>query len=136
MTALPVTALYAGLLGLWVMWLAWEVGNRRRRHKVALGDGGVAELNAAIRAHGNACETVPLALILMALAEGMGAPGWGLHLAGLALVAGRVLHGLHFVLGRRDLSFRFVGMTLTVVPIILLALGLAGHALVALMGTQ
>lgn len=132
MSALPVSALYAGLLGLWLMYLTWEVSRRRRRHDVSLGSGGVPELERGIRAHGNAAETVPLGLILLMLAEGMGAPHWGLHLAGAMLVVGRVMHGVHFLAGHRRLAFRFWGMVLTIVPIIFLALGLIGHALVLL----
>ena len=133
--AFPVTALYGGFLALWIMALAWEVGRRRMRHKVLIGIGGVPELEAAVRAHGNATETVPIALILMLLAEGMGAPGWLLHLAGLALVTGRVMHGVHFVAGRRDQRFRFWGMILTVLPIMGLGAGLAGHGLYALVAS-
>ena len=91
--SLPVTALYAGLMGLWLLALGFEVMRRRRRHDVSTGDGGVRELELAMRAHGNACEYVPVALILLGLAEGLGAPGWVLHLFGLMLVAGRLIHG-------------------------------------------
>jgi len=130
MSALPITGLYAGLLALWLMLLAYEVVRRRKRHSVSLGAGGVPELERAIRAHGNAAETVPIALILLGLAEGMGTPGWVLHLAGLGLLAGRVMHGLHFVAAGGKMPLRFWGMVLTVTVIASLALGLVGHALV------
>ncbi len=38
--SLPVTALYAGLMGLWLLALGFEVMRRRRRHDVSTGDGG------------------------------------------------------------------------------------------------
>ena len=131
---LPITAFYAGLLGLWLMFLAFKVGQRRSRHKVALGTGGVPELESAVRAHGNAAETIPIALILLGLADGLGTPGWILHLLGVALVAGRLMHGYHFIEMRPDLTFRFWGMMLTVLPILLLATGLVGHAFLRLAG--
>ncbi len=86
-------------------------------------------LELAIRAHGNACEYVPVALILLGLSEGMGAPGWVLHILGLMLVAGRLLHGGYFLTGARRLNLRIAGMLLTVGMIGALALGLVFHAL-------
>jgi uncharacterized membrane protein YecN with MAPEG domain len=126
---LPVTALYAGLMGLWLLALGFEVMRRRRRHDVSVGDGGVGALELAVRAHGNACEYVPVALILLGLAEGMGAPGWVLHVFGLMLVAGRLLHGGYFLAGAQRLNIRIVGMLLTVGMIGALALGLVFPAL-------
>jgi len=127
--SLPVTALYAGLMGLWLLGLGFAVVRQRRRHDVSVGDGGVRALELAMRAHGNACEYVPIALILLGLAEGMGAPGWALHGFGLMLVAGRALHGAYFLTGARVLKVRVLGMMLTLGMIGALALGLAFHAL-------
>ncbi|HUF85743.1 MAG TPA: MAPEG family protein [Thermohalobaculum sp.] len=129
---LAVTAFYAGLMALWLVALGFEVSRRRRRHDVSYGDGGVAELEQAVRAHANACEYVPIALIVMGLAEGMGAPGWLLHLAGLMLVAGRGMHGAYFLAGARRFRLRFTGMMLTVVMIGGLGLALVLQALLAL----
>jgi len=127
--SLPATALYAGLMGLWLLALGFEVIRRRRRHDVSVGTGGVGELELAMRAHGNACEYVPIALILLGLSEGMGAPGWVVHLFGLMLVAGRLLHGSYFLAGARAMKLRVVGMQLTVGMIGAVALGLVFHAL-------
>ncbi len=127
--ALPVTALYAGLMGLWLLGLSFAVIQRRRRHDVSVGDGGAEPLQLAIRAHGNACEYVPVALILLGLAEGLGAPGWVLHLFGLMLVAGRLIHGGYFLTGARRLNLRILGMMLTIGMIGAVALGLVFHAL-------
>ena len=127
--SLSVTALYAGLMGLWLLGLGFSVIRQRRRHDVSTGDGGVRALELAVRAHGNACEYVPIALILLGLAEAMGAPGWVLHLFGLMLVAGRLVHGIYFLTGARRMVLRVVGMQLTVGVIGVLALGLVFHAL-------
>ncbi|MBK0397881.1 MAPEG family protein [Limibaculum sp. M0105] len=133
MSALPVTALYAGLLGLWLLALAYEVVRRRWRYDVSLGSGGEPELERAIRAHGNAAETIPIGLILLGLAEGMGTPGWILHVAGLSLLTGRVLHGVHFVTYPKPMRLRFWGMVLTVGTIAALSVGLVGHSALRLM---
>lgn len=69
---------------------------------IALGDGGHEGLQRRIRVHANAVETIPITLILLALAEAGGTPAWGLHFAGAALVVSRVLHaqGLSATAGR------------------------------------
>jgi len=124
-----VTALYAALLTFWIVYLAREIGQERMAHKVSLGTGGVPSLERAVRAHGNAVETIPLALVLMALAESLGTPAWVLHGLGVMLVIGRVLHGLHLLQNRDGLAWRFWGMMLTVGMMALTALGLLGHGL-------
>lgn len=124
-----VTAFYAGLLGLWMLVLGFAVIRLRRRHDVSTGDGGVQALERAVRAHGNACEYIPVALILMALAESMGAPARVLHVLGLMLVAGRLLHGSYFLAGARHLNQRVAGMALTLGMIGALSIGLIFHAL-------
>ncbi|MEM9146466.1 MAG: MAPEG family protein [Pseudomonadota bacterium] len=126
---LPVTAVYAGLLTLWIIYLTVRVGQMRTRHKVSLGDGGERAVLHASRAHGNAVETIPLTLLLMALAESIGAPAIALHLLGLGLVAARVLHGMYFFGGARVLALRSVGMGLTALVQLVLALGLLAHGI-------
>ena len=123
-----VTALYAGLNALILMWLAAEVVSRRRSRSVSLGDGGDKELGKVIRAHGNAAETIPIALILLALAELFGAPAVALHIAGVLLTGGRIAHALHFT-GRAGMRFRIYGMIATFLVTGLLAAGLIAHAI-------
>lgn len=92
MSAFAITSLYAALSGLLILVLAWRVVEVRGSAKIGLGDGGNEALQRRIRVHANAVETIPIALILLALAEAGGTPAWGLHLAGAALVISRVLH--------------------------------------------
>lgn len=132
--ALAVTAIYAGVLSLWIVYLAARVGKARRQHRVLLGDGGVEAVLHACRAHGNAVETIPLALLLMALAEANGAPALALHLVGLVLVAGRAIHGAYFFGGARVLMLRIAGIWMTVLVIVVLALGLLGHGVIQMIG--
>jgi uncharacterized membrane protein YecN with MAPEG domain len=102
MSPLAITSVYAALCGLLVLVLAWRVVEVRRSAGVGLGDGGHEGLRRRIRAHANAVETIPIALILLALAEAGSTPTWALHLAGAALVISRVLHaqGLSATSGR------------------------------------
>ena len=110
---LRITALYAGLLTLLFIGLAAEVIRRRRADRVSIGSGGSPALERAIRGHGNFAEYVPLALVLMAVAEIQGAGPWRLHFMGIALSAGRLLHGACFVLSGVPMWVRVAGMALT-----------------------
>lgn len=126
---LQVTAFVAGLAALWLIFLQTRVIGFRWRRQVSLGDGGHAEGERLIRAHGNAAETIPVFLILLGLAESMGAPGWSVALLGAAFLIGRLMHGLHFVLDRPGIAMRSIGMVLTISMTALAALGVIGHAL-------
>lgn len=126
---LPVTAVFAGLLAFWLIFLQSRVIAFRGARRVPLGDGGHDEGVRLIRAHGNAAETIPIFLILLGLGEGMGAPGWVVAALGLVFLAGRVLHGAQFVLDRPGFAFRMWGMILTLSATGLAALGAIGHGL-------
>jgi uncharacterized membrane protein YecN with MAPEG domain len=91
---LPITALYAAILGLIILALGINVTVHRVKLKVSLGDGGNPEMLRMIRLHGNAIEYVPLALLLMLAYELNG--GWhsALHIIGIALIAGRLIQTL------------------------------------------
>ena len=127
-----VTALYAGLNGLILLWLTWAVISRRRSGRIILGDGGDVDFNKLIRGHANAAETIPVALLLLGLAELIGAPAIAIHIAGAALTIGRFLHGLHFTGAAASIKFRMYGMLLTLLVTAWLTLGLLGHALARL----
>lgn len=116
------TGLYAALLALLAIALAYRVVGLRRNLRVGLGTGGHQELERAIRAHGNHMEYSPLALVLMLILETTGASYGLLHGLGVALLTGRLLHawGLSSAGG---ISFgRFYGTALTWLSIIAAAL--------------
>jgi len=110
---MAITPFYAGLLGLGLVLLSVMVIRQRRRARVALGDGGDARLRRAIRAHANFVEFAPLALLLIALAEWQGSPGWLVHLLAAALLIGRALHAWGISREPERFIFRTAGMMLT-----------------------
>ncbi len=74
--------------------LAMNVSRVRMRERVAHGDGGNIALKAAIRAHGNGIEFVPMyGLLILALCMTQTPPSWVAGLV-LAFSAGRVLHAI------------------------------------------
>jgi uncharacterized protein len=114
MNNLHLTLLFAGLCALLQCALTALVIARRLQAKVSLLDGGDAPLLARMRAHGNFTETVPMALILMALLESCGLQPTWLWALGICLVLGRVLHAAGVLVNGLRWS-RFVGMTLTLI---------------------
>ena len=88
----PITAVFAGVLGIMFLVLELPIGLLRTRTNVSLGDGGNPDLTVAIRRHANFVEHVPLALLLMALLELNGASHMLLAILGTALVLARLMH--------------------------------------------
>lgn len=87
-----VTPIYALPLALIFLILWFRVSAVRGKEKVSFGDGGNVELLRRVRQHGNFIEWTPFVLILMILAEGMGAPALYLHISGALLLIGRIVH--------------------------------------------
>ncbi|MFT3671491.1 MAPEG family protein [Aestuariivirga sp.] len=117
---MPITAFYAALLTPVLIFLTLRTVARRRSARVALGDGGDADLLRRIRRHGNFVEYTPFALILLGLAESLGTMAAVLHAGGIALVAGRLLHAV--ALTQSNLRLRVAGMALTLAALAVPAL--------------
>ena len=114
MAALPITGLYAGLLGLILLWLSFRVVMVvRARGEVSLGDDGNPEFTTLVRAQGNFVEYVPLAVLLLGIDELGGTSGMWLHVMGAALVLGRVMHPLGMRPTPGVSPLRFLGTLLT-----------------------
>lgn len=113
MHSVQITSTYAALLGLMFVAITLRVALFRNANRLSLGDGGDKNFAKLIRGHGNFTETVPLALILIALLELQGATPITLHTLGAALLIGRVLHYLQLTGIIKPLIFRSSGMILT-----------------------
>jgi uncharacterized protein len=88
---MPVFFVCAGLLGLLAVSLTVGVGRLRMQKKIYLGDGGDPEMLAAIRAHGNFMEYVPLCLLLIYVVSDF-YTFWYVAVLSLVLLLSRVLH--------------------------------------------
>ncbi len=117
---LTVTGLYAAVLSFFIIFLAARVVRLRAKYRVGFLDGGEPSLTKAIRIHGNAIETIPLALLLMACAEASHVQLAILHGTGMVLVFARVFHayGLNQSAGRS--KGRTYGTLLTWIVILFL----------------
>lgn len=86
------TTIYLALSAFLIIFLALRVIRLRRSYNIPYGDGGNNELKVAIRMHANAIEYLPISLLLlMAFEINMGTI-WVIHLLGIVLVVGRLLH--------------------------------------------
>jgi uncharacterized membrane protein YecN with MAPEG domain len=116
--SLPITAIYAGLLGLIGLVLAAGSGWIRSKTGVSLGDGGNPEQLLAVRRHGNFAEWVPMALILIAILELNGAPAGAIHALGAALVLARIAHPLGLDLVQQGKPARGIGAAVTALVVL------------------
>lgn len=129
---LTATPIYAALSAFILIHLSLRVIRTRRSEKIALGDGGNAALLRASRAQANFAEYVPMALLLMGLAELQGAPVLAIHALGLVLLAGRLAHAYGVSQAEEDYRFRTRGMQLTFLVLAAAAVLILVQAVLAL----
>ena len=117
-----ITAFYAALLALFFVFLSIRVIGWRRLKSVELGHGEDSQLLRRMRVHANFAEYVPFTLLLMAIAESMTAPHPLIHVAGLILIAGRLMHAYGLSQTPHILRLRVGGMILTFTALALSAI--------------
>jgi len=120
-----ITATYLAVLALLYAALGLRVARLRRRNRAGFGDGDNAELRAAIRAHANFAEYVPIIVLMVAFLEASGSPPLTVHLLMAALLLARVLHPIGMHASPRTLQFnlgRVAGIVITIAVLIAAAL--------------
>jgi uncharacterized protein len=133
-----ITMLYAGLCVLLVVFLAVRVAMWRLRHKIGLGDGGDKELIKRVRAHANATEYLPLALLLLGGMElnGQAYDGLWVHIDqasllhgfGATLLVSRVAHAWGVSASSGSSKRRLFGIVFTWLLMIVMAVfAIAGY---------
>ncbi|TDF39606.1 glutathione S-transferase [Alteromonadaceae bacterium M269] len=118
---LQISLFYGSLLGVFYIYLTLLVLNQRNKQKIGLGDGGDKKFNQLIRAHANFAEYVPLALVLILMAEVNHLSYWVIHAAALCLLFGRLLHAYGLRLHDGASWQRVVGTALTLGAILIAA---------------
>lgn len=121
----PVTSLYALPLVVIYVVLFARVVMRRGALRSSIGHADDVTLHERIRQHANFTENVPLALLLLGLAEANAGNSVALHTAGGVLVVGRLLHPVGLTAGNPAHPFRVAGASLTLLVIIALAVMIA-----------
>ncbi|MGB5519350.1 MAG: MAPEG family protein [Gammaproteobacteria bacterium] len=115
-----ISVIYAVISVVLIIYLSFEVIKTRRKHQISVGDGNNEELQTAQGAQSNAIEYIPISLLLLFYLEYNGASNWVIHLAGITLIIGRIIHA-HGLL-KRSLSRRVLGMQITIYVLIGLCL--------------
>ncbi|KPP97371.1 MAG: putative relative of glutathione S-transferase, MAPEG superfamily [Marinobacter sp. HL-58] len=122
MMIIPVSAVFAAVLGLLLIVLSILVSRFRLKYKKNLGVTDDRDFEAAVRAHGNLVEYAPLGLIMLAIAELNGVASGLVYWTGMAFVVGRILHAFGMINGRGGPHIaRLAGILLTWVSILAIA---------------
>jgi uncharacterized protein len=110
---MPITPLYAAILGLLFIVLSVRTIRLRRRYRVAIGDGRKELLQRAMRVNANFAEYVPLSLLLIYFVELHDGPRLHVNALGIALICGRLLHAWGVSRMPENFRYRTAGMALT-----------------------
>ena len=108
-----ITGIYAALAAALIIILSVRVIARRRSVRIGIGDGGDKELALCVRAHGNAIEYLSIGLILLLLVEMNQTQPLLVHIFGIALLVGRVMHAVGLSRSSGPSFGRVGGMILT-----------------------
>lgn len=111
---LPVTGVFAAVLGVLMLVLSAYVVKFRLKFKKGMGVTDDADFQAAVRAHGNLVEYAPIVLIMLGIAELNGVGSGFIYWTGMAFVVGRLLHAWGMINGHGEEHIgRGIGMVLT-----------------------
>jgi uncharacterized membrane protein YecN with MAPEG domain len=133
--SLLITPLFlSAFIGMHIF-LSFQVIKQRRKHKVRLGDAGLAELQNTMRAQANFAEYTPMFLLLLLMAEAQGMSKIMVHVFGIVFLTGRWVHAYSLLEAEQYKdgkitafpNFRVAGMVATFTAITLLSLTVAGQ---------
>ena len=113
------SAIYTSIGAFIIVWLSLHVIKIRTAKNIILGDGEDDELITAIAAQMNAVEYIPIALLLLFALEYNHAHLILVHILGIALIVGRIVHAKGLL--SSVLKTRVLGMQITIWTIIALA---------------
>ena len=130
LTSAHAAALWSGLLIILLLVLSVLVVRQRRKHRIAIGDGGAPELLQAIRAFGNATEYIPVGVGALAVLAVVAASPLAVHLTGVMLFAGRLIHAVGLSRTTGTSLGRTIGMSLTWIAYVFAAVALIFYGIV------
>lgn len=116
---LPVTILFAGILGLLFFSLSLRTIYGRVKNKVNLGTGDSDDMLRRVRTHANFAEYIPFLLIIMGLLEYHSVSSTFLYVYGTVVVLGRCLHVYGLYSPQTPGWARVYGMQCTLWPLVL-----------------
>lgn len=108
-------AIFALVQAAMVVWIA----KSRYKERVVLGTGDSETLEQKSRVYGNFVEVVPIATLLMLVAELGGAPLWTIHWMGALMILSRLLHAKGMLTPPGYGPYRMAGMLFAMAAFIL-----------------
>ena len=119
---MEITLLYASLLSVLAICLAFSTGLVRSKTNTMLGEGDSPEMLQSIRAFGNLIEYAPLAIIMLGLLEIQDIDGRKLHILGSTFFLSRILHAYGLAISRESTPYRLLGTLGTWITILAMAI--------------
>lgn len=116
-----ITALYASLIGLLLVFLSFRIATNRKNKQIGIGTSGDNDLQRMIRSQANLVEYAPIALLLLFFCEIRGVDHLYIHVFGITLVVARILHAMGLSKSAGYSKSRFYGTLTTFLLIIFLA---------------
>lgn len=113
-----LTAVYTAVASLIFVVLSVRTLLLRRRLGIGVGDGGDSGLVKAVRAHSNFAEYTPICLFLIYLLETVARAHLTVHMFGVILILGRIVHAYGISQVKENYKFRVAGMACTFFVII------------------
>lgn len=114
MSHIGIVAIYTAINALLLLGLSYNVGRHRAR-TVSLVPGAMGDdvLVRAIRAHGNASEYIPLAIVMLLILALLSAPAAVLHVLGAVFTLGRIAQAFGMTREKHPNAIRFTGNLFT-----------------------
>lgn len=120
---LSISPFYISLLAVLIIVLAYRVTTFRRGEKISIGEvNGSKAMISAIRAHGNAIESIPIAALLLVMLELNSLNPILLHAFGIVLVVSRFAHAWGLSKRNGPTPGRFYGTLFTWLCIVVMAI--------------
>ncbi|MBX3446274.1 MAG: MAPEG family protein [Parvibaculaceae bacterium] len=129
-TSLGLVGIYVGLNILINLFLAYRVSANRVRTNVMTGTGSDEKLYNASRAHVTNVEYTPIGLIGLVVLHLLAASIYVMHVVGLALTIGRILHAIGVSRTGESTPPRLVGTLLTWIALLVAGIACLWYAIV------
>ncbi|MBX3505211.1 MAG: MAPEG family protein [Parvibaculum sp.] len=129
-TSLGLVGIYVGLNILINLFLAYRVSANRVRTNVMTGTGSDEKLYNASRAHVTNVEYTPIGLIGLVVLHLLAASIYVMHVVGLALTIGRILHAIGVSRTGESTPPRLVGTLLTWIALLVAGIACLWYVIV------
>jgi hypothetical protein len=122
---------YASILVLIFVVLSARVIQMRASAKIGIGTGNDPAMERRIRVHGNFAEYVPLALLLLTFMEMLHMSRYLIHVLCIVLIVARIVHAIGVTPVEENFPMRVGSVLATFAVLVIAALALLIHVLLA-----